>query len=123
MNSQEYRPSPLAAVGRTSSAGRWTLVFTRDLRHPVETVWAAITDPEQLREWAPYTKSRDLRSAREATLTMQGDDLAPGGELPRHRPLGDGPFGPVVGTKAREYGWDRLNVENAQSLGIDPAQV
>jgi uncharacterized protein YndB with AHSA1/START domain len=34
---------------------RATLTFKRRLQHPVETVWAAITDPEQRAEWFGIT--------------------------------------------------------------------
>lgn len=33
---------------------RWVLVLRRKLRHSPESVWEAISDPEQLREWAPF---------------------------------------------------------------------
>jgi uncharacterized protein YndB with AHSA1/START domain len=49
---------------------RWTAVFVRDLRHPVERVWAALTDPVQLAAWAPFTADRDLGAVGAATLTM-----------------------------------------------------
>jgi uncharacterized protein YndB with AHSA1/START domain len=35
--------------------GRWQLRFTRTLRHPLETVWRAITEPEHLAHWFPTT--------------------------------------------------------------------
>jgi uncharacterized protein YndB with AHSA1/START domain len=35
--------------------GRWQLRFVRTLRHPVETVWQAITDPDHLAHWFPTT--------------------------------------------------------------------
>ncbi len=52
--------------------GRWTLVFTRDLRHPPEKVWAALTEPGRLKEWAPFEPSRDLGEPGDATLVMDG---------------------------------------------------
>lgn len=52
--------------------GRWTLVFTRDLRHPPEKVWAALTEPGQLKEWAPFEPDRDLATPGAATLVMDG---------------------------------------------------
>lgn len=58
------------------SGDRWTLTFVRDLRHPPEKVWAALTDPAQLREWLPYTANRDLSSPGPATLTMVDGDVA-----------------------------------------------
>ena len=48
----------------------WVLVVARDLRHPPATVWAALTEPEQLLAWAPFTAGRDLGATGEATLTM-----------------------------------------------------
>jgi uncharacterized protein YndB with AHSA1/START domain len=65
-----YRPSPIGDADCHAEAGRWTLVLVRELRHPPEKVWAALTDPEQLIEWAPYTADRDLDGVGEATLTM-----------------------------------------------------
>ncbi|GAB1821637.1 SRPBCC family protein [Herbidospora sp. RD11066] len=52
--------------------GRWTLVFTRELRHGPEKVWAALTEAGQLKEWAPFESSRDLGAPGEATLVMDG---------------------------------------------------
>lgn len=42
---------------------RWTLILTRDLRHSPEKVWAALTDPEQLRAWAPFEADGSLDTA------------------------------------------------------------
>jgi uncharacterized protein YndB with AHSA1/START domain len=53
----------------------WTLVLVRRLRHPPEKVWAALTEQEQVGEWAPFTSDRDLATPGDATLTMiDGDD-------------------------------------------------
>jgi uncharacterized protein YndB with AHSA1/START domain len=70
MNRADFEPGPFAAVDCRASDDRWTLVFVRDLRHPPEKVWAALTEPAQLREWAPYTADRDLASTGDATLRM-----------------------------------------------------
>jgi uncharacterized protein YndB with AHSA1/START domain len=48
---------------------RWTLVLVRELAHPPEKVWSALTDPAQLREWAPFDSDRNLGSVGTATLT------------------------------------------------------
>jgi uncharacterized protein YndB with AHSA1/START domain len=48
----------------------WVLVVARDLRHPPAAVWAALTEPDQLVAWAPFTAGRDLGVTGEATLTM-----------------------------------------------------
>src|SRR3954468_23897150 len=39
---------------------KWTLVLTRELRHAPEKVWRALTEPAQLREWAPFDADGDL---------------------------------------------------------------
>jgi uncharacterized protein YndB with AHSA1/START domain len=39
---------------------KWTLVLVRELRHPPRTVWEALTDPAELREWAPFDASASL---------------------------------------------------------------
>jgi uncharacterized protein YndB with AHSA1/START domain len=33
--------------------GRWRLRFTRELAHPQEKVWRAITEPEHMQAWFP----------------------------------------------------------------------
>ena len=48
MDRDSFRPGPLAEVSRVPADGEWDLVFVRDLRHPPEKVWAALTEPEQL---------------------------------------------------------------------------
>ncbi|MFL5824748.1 MAG: SRPBCC family protein [Solirubrobacteraceae bacterium] len=35
--------------------GRWQLRFTRNLAHPIERVWRAVTEPEHLAKWFPST--------------------------------------------------------------------
>ncbi|MFF5081557.1 SRPBCC domain-containing protein [Actinoplanes sp. NPDC000266] len=49
---------------------RWTLVFVREFRHAPIVVWSALTEPEQLDQWAPFVPVRDLGSLGETTLTM-----------------------------------------------------
>jgi uncharacterized protein YndB with AHSA1/START domain len=66
----DFRPGPLAELAVEPAGERWTAVFVRDLRHPVERVWAALTDPGQLAAWAPFTADRDLGAIGSATLTM-----------------------------------------------------
>ena len=73
MNSTSFDPGPLADVDCEASEDRWTLVFVRDLRHPPEKVWAALTEPAQLNEWAPFLADRNLGAPGDATLTMIDD--------------------------------------------------
>jgi acyl-CoA thioesterase FadM/uncharacterized protein YndB with AHSA1/START domain len=80
MEPEEFDPGPLAHVAHRQSTGGATLVFTRGFTHTPEAIWAALTDPEKLREWAPFTADRDLSGPGTATLVMidkpDGDRLA-----------------------------------------------
>jgi uncharacterized protein YndB with AHSA1/START domain len=71
-----YRPGPLADVRAHADGPRWTLVFVRELKHPPERVWSALTEPDQVGAWAPYTTDRDLGRPGDATLTMIDGDAA-----------------------------------------------
>ena len=51
---------------------KWTLVLVRDLSHPPEKVWKALTDPAQLHEWAPFDSDRNLATVGTAKLTTVG---------------------------------------------------
>ena len=42
---------------------KWTLVLVRELRHSPEKVWRALTEPAQLREWAPFDADGSLGTA------------------------------------------------------------
>src|SRR5947208_5527808 len=42
---------------------KWTLILIRELRHSPEKVWQALTDPAQLREWAPFVVDGSLGTA------------------------------------------------------------
>jgi uncharacterized protein YndB with AHSA1/START domain len=104
MNPNDFDPGPLAEVECRRSGDRWTLVFVRKLRHPPERVWAALTDPAQLREWSPFTADRDLGSVGPATLTMIDGDTQ--SDLPANVSRADRPT-------LLEYTWgtDRLRWE------------
>lgn len=81
MNRDGFQPGPLATVDCRASADQWTLVFVRELAHPPETVWAALTDPARLAQWAPFAVDRDLNGVGPATLTMMDGDT-PAGDTP-----------------------------------------
>jgi uncharacterized protein YndB with AHSA1/START domain len=66
-----FDPGPLAAVRQEGAS---TLVFVRELRHPPATVWAALTDPARITQWAPFDADRDLGTPGTATLTMVDGD-------------------------------------------------
>jgi len=53
-NRADYAPGPACGAQVLKGGERWTLILTRELRHPPEKVWQALTDPAHLREWAPF---------------------------------------------------------------------
>ena len=63
MANDSYTPGPAAGARIDKDGDRWTLVVTRDLRHAPEVVWRALTEPDQLREWAPFDADASLASA------------------------------------------------------------
>ncbi len=68
----KYRPGPAAGAEVRKEGEKWTLVLVRDLRHPPAKVWQALTDPTELREWAPFDADRSLASVGPVTLSMVG---------------------------------------------------
>lgn len=176
MKPRDFDPGPLSPVEHHAEGGRSTLVFVRLLRHPPTAVWAALTDPEQLRQWAPFDPGRSLETTGPATFRMIDDpsteetypanvlrsvapslleytwgedlllwELEPQGTgtrltlrhtvespdwLPRvaagwhvclvvaERLLDGEPIGPIVGSEAKRYGWEKLHDAYAAALGI-----
>src|SRR5215467_8416533 len=51
---------------------KWTLILVRELRHSPEKVWAALTDPVHLREWAPFVSDGNLGTVGTVKLTWVG---------------------------------------------------
>jgi uncharacterized protein YndB with AHSA1/START domain len=73
MSSREsYAPGAACGAEIRKDGERWTLVLVRDLRHPPAKVWKALTDPEQLREWAPFDADRSLGAVGTVTLSTVG---------------------------------------------------
>ena len=68
----DYRPGPAAGAHVHKDGENWTLVLVRDLRHPPATVWQALTDPAQLREWAPFDADRSLGAVGPVRLSTVG---------------------------------------------------
>ena len=69
---QSYEPGPASGAQIKKDGESWTLVLVRELAHPPAKVWKALTEPGQLREWAPYDADRDLGALGTATLTTVG---------------------------------------------------
>jgi len=176
MNATAFDPGPLAEVEYEETDQGWTLVFVRDLDHPREKVWAALTEPDQLRQWAPFDADRNLGDGGEVKLKMidweAAVDLPPANVRRAERPqlleytwgedllrweleptdagtrltlrhtvtdrdglakmaagwhlclvvaehlLDGAPIPPIRGSKATDYGWDRLHEEYAQRLDV-----
>jgi uncharacterized protein YndB with AHSA1/START domain len=70
-------PERSAANSTTSDArgDRATLVLRRLLRHPPATVWRAITDPDQIRQWFLTTAKIDGRVGGEVDMTTGPDGV------------------------------------------------
>ena len=68
----EYAPGPAAGAEVRKEGDQWTLVLVRDLPHPPAKVWKALTEPEHLRQWAPFDADRSLAAVGTAKLTTVG---------------------------------------------------
>ena len=55
-----YTPGPASGAAVRKDGEKWTLILVRELRHSPEKVWQALTDPAQLREWAPFESDGNL---------------------------------------------------------------
>jgi uncharacterized protein YndB with AHSA1/START domain len=55
-----YTPGPARGAQVRKDGEKWTLILVRELRHSPEKVWQALTDPAELREWAPFEADRSL---------------------------------------------------------------
>lgn len=65
-----YAPGPASGARIEKDGKRWTLVLVRELRHPPERVWEALTDPAHLAEWAPFDADRNLAEEGPVKLTL-----------------------------------------------------
>jgi len=58
---EQYTPGPATGAQVQKREGnQWTLILVRELRHSPEKLWQALTDPAQLREWAPFVVNGNL---------------------------------------------------------------
>lgn len=87
--------------------GHWRLRFTRTLRHPVERVWRAVTEPEHLAAWFPCTIEGERRAGARLRFEF------PGGEAPPF----DGEVVTFEPPHAFEFWWgpDRVRIELQRS--------
>jgi len=57
---EQYTPGPASVAQVRKDGEKWTLILVRELHHPPAKVWQALTDPAQLREWAPFDADGSL---------------------------------------------------------------
>jgi uncharacterized protein YndB with AHSA1/START domain len=69
---EKYAPGAATGAEVRKDGDKWTLVLVRDLRHPPAKVWTALTEPEHLREWAPFDSDRSLAAVGTAKLSTVG---------------------------------------------------
>jgi hypothetical protein len=98
MSSRErYAPGAASGAEVRKDGEKWTLILVRDRAHPPAKVWQALTDPEHLRQWAPFDSDRNLGAVGTAKLSTVG-----------------------VPTPALKFGgWQRLNAEYAKKFGVE----
>ena len=53
-NREQFAPGPAGGAQVRKDGEKWTLILVRELRHSPAKVWRALTEPEHLREWAPF---------------------------------------------------------------------
>ena len=72
-NREQYTPGPASGAEVRKEGDQWTLVLVRELRHSPAKVWEALTDPAQLREWAPFDADSSFAAAgNRVKLTVVG---------------------------------------------------
>jgi uncharacterized protein YndB with AHSA1/START domain len=74
---ERYTPGPASGAEVRKDGEQWTLILVRQLRHSPEKVWQALTDPAQLREWAPFDTDGSLDTVgATVNLTTVGAPMA-----------------------------------------------
>ncbi len=67
--------------------GRYRLRFVRTLAHPIERVWAAVTEPEHLARWFPTTIEGERRPGAPLRFSFPGGQAEPfDGEMLAYEP-------------------------------------
>jgi len=62
-NQDQYTPGSARGAEVRKDGEKWTLILVRELRHSPEKVWQSLTDPAELREWAPFEADGSLGTA------------------------------------------------------------
>jgi hypothetical protein len=74
---EQYMPGPASAAQVRKDGEKWTLILVRELRHSPERVWQALTDPAELREWAPFDVDGSLGKVGAVKMTWVGRPTQP----------------------------------------------
>src|SRR5436190_339664 len=98
---EQYTPGAASGAEVRKEGEKWTLVLVRDLAHPPAKVWKALTDPEHLREWAPFDSDRNLGALGTAKLSTVGAPMPYVSET--HVKRADAP-------RALEYTWGGADI-------------
>jgi hypothetical protein len=69
---EQYTPGPASGAQVRKGGDKWTLIMIRELGHSPEKVWQALTDPTELRGWAPFEVDGNLGSVGTVKLTWVG---------------------------------------------------
>ena len=128
---KDYTPGPLVPIAVESTQDGPTLVFVRHFQHPVTAVWAALTEPDQLDQWAPFTadvlrwelEAMDVGTRLTLRHTVRSQDslcqVAAGWHIcldVAERLLAGRPVGVIRGQEALQYGWTELNDAYAEVM-------
>jgi uncharacterized protein YndB with AHSA1/START domain len=107
---EQYTPGPASGAQVRKEGEKWTLILVRELRHPPEKVWQALTDPSHLREWAPFDADGSLGTVGATVkLTTVGARTPHVTETKVRR--ADAP-------KVLEYNWDDFDIRwELEALG------
>ena len=73
---EQHTPGPAGGAQVKKDGDKWTLILVRELRHPPEKVWQALTDPKHLREWAPFETDGNLGKVGSVKFTWVGAPAA-----------------------------------------------
>src|ERR671926_466434 len=65
---------PVGDLVETLDDGRHRLVFERRLNHPVERVWAALTEPDQIEAWLARAELEPRAGGRVRLQWLNTDD-------------------------------------------------
>jgi uncharacterized protein YndB with AHSA1/START domain len=99
---EQYAPGAASGAEARKEGEKWTLVLVRDLHHPPERVWKALTDPEHLREWAPFDSDRNLEAVGSARLSWVGAPQASETQVKR----ADAPKALELGLGGQDIRWE-----------------